>query len=54
MNARDRGQRVHAALARAIAPRIFNWARDCPEDVAKRAWPAVAGRGRGRRLDGER
>ena len=28
---------------------LFDWKRECPEDVAKR-WPPVAGSGRGKEL----
>lgn len=28
---------------------LFDWKRECPEDVAKR-WPAVVGQGRGKEL----
>jgi hypothetical protein len=33
--------------------RPFDWRRDCPEDVARRRFPAIAGNGRGREVDEE-
>lgn len=31
---------------------LFDWKRECPEDVAK-AWPPLAGGGRGKELSDE-
>lgn len=44
-------QRLHRPrLGTGAAPtRPFDFARDCPEDVAKR-WPPVAGKGRGKEI----
>lgn len=34
-----------------MSRRVYDWRKDCPDDVARRCYPAVVGTGRGEPLE---
>jgi hypothetical protein len=44
------GREVERDGAKLYRGRIYNWMRDCPQDVQRRSFPPVVGPGRGQPL----